>query len=126
MTQVQNLRAHTKAYARDYSWKSWWCILSTALFLVTADAGTLPHFPMLLRIICSGLSGLLIVRLFVIYHDQQHRAILPKSRLLQFSCVSLASFLFVPARFGAVRMIILTATIQIANRQYRVFSHHDL
>ena len=26
------------------------------------------------------LSGLLMVRLFVIYHDQQHRAILPKSR----------------------------------------------
>ena len=32
-----------------------------------------------LRIVCSGLTGLLIVRLFVIYHDHQHRALLPKS-----------------------------------------------
>jgi omega-6 fatty acid desaturase (delta-12 desaturase) len=30
------------------------------------------------------LAGLLTVRLFVIYHDQQHRAILPKSRLAEF------------------------------------------
>ena len=36
---------------------------------------------MLLRIVFSGLAGLLMVRLFVIFHDQQHRAILPKSRL---------------------------------------------
>jgi omega-6 fatty acid desaturase (delta-12 desaturase) len=29
------------------------------------------------------LTGLLIVRLFVIYHDQQHKAILPKSRIAE-------------------------------------------
>src|SRR5476649_1693139 len=32
----------------------------------------------------SLLSGLLSLRLFVIYHDQQHHAILPKSRLAEF------------------------------------------
>lgn len=84
MSQTQNLHIRTKAYARDYAWKSWWCILSTVVYLATAVAGTFPHFPMLLRIVCSGLSGLLIVRLFVIYHDQQHRAILPKSRAAAF------------------------------------------
>jgi len=35
------------------------------------------------RIVCSLLSGLLILRFFVIYHDQQHHAILPRSRLAE-------------------------------------------
>ncbi|MGH8024278.1 MAG: fatty acid desaturase family protein [Limisphaerales bacterium] len=81
MTRNQNLHARTKAYARDYSWKSWWCILSTAFFLAVAFTGTFPIFPTALRVAFSGVAGLLIVRLFVIYHDQQHRAILPRSRL---------------------------------------------
>jgi len=80
MTSIQALHARTKPYARDSSWKSWWCILSTTFFLAAAMAGTLPFLPLAWRIPCSILSGLLIVRLFVIYHDQQHRAILPKSR----------------------------------------------
>jgi omega-6 fatty acid desaturase (delta-12 desaturase) len=42
--------------------------------------GTLPFVPLAGRIACCILAGLLIVRLFVIYHDQQHRSILPKSR----------------------------------------------
>ncbi|HEV2330347.1 MAG TPA: fatty acid desaturase [Verrucomicrobiae bacterium] len=50
-------------------------------FLATAVAGTFPMMPMPLRIICSGLAGLLMVRLFVIYHDHQHHAILAKSRV---------------------------------------------
>jgi omega-6 fatty acid desaturase (delta-12 desaturase) len=78
---VQTLHARTKVYARDDSWKSWWCILSTAFLLAAAIAGTFPILPMPLRIICSGLAGLLMVRLFVIYHDQQHHSILPHSRL---------------------------------------------
>jgi omega-6 fatty acid desaturase (delta-12 desaturase) len=80
---VESLYPRTKAYARDNSWKSWWCILTTAFFLVTALTGTLPGLPLALRITCSGLAGLLMVRLFVIYHDHQHRAILPKSRLAE-------------------------------------------
>jgi len=46
--------------------------------------GTFPILPMPLRIFCSVLTGLLMVRLFVIYHDQQHRSILPKSHLADF------------------------------------------
>ena len=83
MNSAQTLHARTKAYARDHSWRSWWCILSTAVLLVVALAGTLPVFPPLLRLGASLLAGLLSLRLFVIYHDQQHRAILPRSRLAE-------------------------------------------
>src|ERR1039457_5287547 len=81
MSKVETLHARTKAYARDHLWKSWWCILSTTFFLAAASAGTFPILPVAGRIVCSVLTGLLIVRLFVIYHDQQHKAILPKSRI---------------------------------------------
>lgn len=83
MNAPQTLHAHTKAFAKDHPLKSWWCILSTTLFLVSAMAGTFPNLPLVMRILCSCLTGLLIVRLFVIYHDQQHHAILPKSRLAE-------------------------------------------
>ncbi len=83
MTSPDTLHAQTKAYAQDHPWRSWWCILSTTFFLLAALAGTFPFLPLPLRILSSGLTGLLMVRLFVIYHDQQHRAILPKSRLAE-------------------------------------------
>ena len=70
----------TKGFAKDVPGKSWWCILSTTFLLLAALAGTLWNFHPLGRLVCSVLTGLLILRLFVIYHDQQHHAILPKSR----------------------------------------------
>src|SRR6267378_2864186 len=73
----------TKHYARDSSAKSWWYILSTAFLLVAALAGTLWNFHPAAKVVCSVLAGLLILRLFVIYHDQQHHAILPRSRLAE-------------------------------------------
>ena len=81
MALAQTLHARTKPYARDSSVKSWWCILSATFLLAAAVVGTFPPLPLPLRIACSILTGLLMVRLFVIYHDQQHHAILPRSRL---------------------------------------------
>src|SRR5580704_6670118 len=77
----QTLHARTKTYARDLSWKSWWCILSTTFLLGVAVAGTFPGLSLIWRMASSVLTGLLMFRLFVMYHDQQHHAILPKSRL---------------------------------------------
>ena len=70
LTAAQSLRACTKPFAQDQPFKSWWCILSTTFYLALAAAGTLPAFPLVLRIVASVLMGLLVVRLFVIYHDQ--------------------------------------------------------
>ena len=83
MSAAKTLHARTKAFAKDHPLKSWWCILSTTFFLASAAAGTFPAMPIVVRCLCSGLTALLAVRLFVIYHDQQHRAILPKSRLAE-------------------------------------------
>jgi len=81
MREGKDLILATKSYATDRTLRSWWCILSTTFLLIAALLGTLWHFPLVGKIVCSLLAGLLILRLFVIYHDQQHRAILPNSRL---------------------------------------------
>jgi omega-6 fatty acid desaturase (delta-12 desaturase) len=74
----------TKPYAIDSSARSWGYLLSTALLLAGAIAGTLWSFHLVARLACSVLAGLLYLRFFVIYHDQQHQAILPHSRLAEF------------------------------------------
>ena len=73
----------TKPYAADYPGRSWWYFLSTAFLLTVSLAGTLWNFHWAGKIVCSVFAGLLILRLFVIYHDQQHQAILPNSRLAE-------------------------------------------
>jgi acyl-lipid omega-6 desaturase (Delta-12 desaturase) len=73
----------TKPFARDSTTRSWWYVLSTAFLLATAVIGTLWNFNVAGKIICSILAGLLMLRFFVIYHDQQHQAILSHSRLAE-------------------------------------------
>src|SRR3954463_13787643 len=79
MRTGQELILATKRFEQDNSLRSWWCILSTALLLLAALAGTIWNFHLAARAACSVLTGFLILRLFVIYHDQQHHAILPRS-----------------------------------------------
>ncbi len=73
----------TKPFAIDSTMKSWWHVVSTAFLLAAALAGTLINFHWAAKLVCSIASGLLMVRMFVIYHDQQHHAILPRSRLAE-------------------------------------------
>jgi acyl-lipid omega-6 desaturase (Delta-12 desaturase) len=73
----------TKPFARDSTVRSWFHVLSTAVLLAATMAGTLWNFNLAGRVACSLLAGPLILRFFVIYHDQQHHAILAHSRLAE-------------------------------------------
>src|SRR5271170_6863965 len=73
----------TKRFAKDDSRRSWWCVLSSFFLLIAALAGTVWNVNLLARSACSVLSGFLLMRAFVIYHDQQHCAILSKSELAE-------------------------------------------
>ena len=70
----------TKPYAVDNAAISWWSILSTCGLWIAALAGTLWNVHPALKLACSILAGLFMLRMFVIYHDQQHHTILPKSQ----------------------------------------------
>lgn len=73
----------TKPFAHDFTPRSWWVILSTLVLLVAAVVGTLWNIHPVAKVVCSVLAGLLVLRIFVIYHDQQHHAILPRSRVAE-------------------------------------------
>jgi omega-6 fatty acid desaturase (delta-12 desaturase) len=72
-----------KPYAVDSTARSWWHLLSTALLLAAAFGGTVIDFHWAASVVCSIAAGLLMLRMFVIYHDQQHHAILPRSRVAE-------------------------------------------
>lgn len=63
--------------------RSWWVILSTALLILATLAGTVWNLNLGLQLVCSVIAGLLMTRFFVIYHDQQHYAILPRSKIAE-------------------------------------------
>jgi len=73
----------TKPFAHDNTVKSWWTIVSTAMLLGASFGAAAWHFHPLIRAVASVFTGLFILRLFVIYHDQQHHAILPKSQVAE-------------------------------------------
>jgi len=74
----------TKKFAKDDAARSWWCLLSTGFLLAAAFALTLLPVHLGFRLAGSVLAGLMLLRMFVIYHDQQHHAILPRSRVAEF------------------------------------------
>ncbi|RAJ08258.1 omega-6 fatty acid desaturase (delta-12 desaturase) [Chitinophaga skermanii] len=83
MREGKELILATKPYAsenRSSSWKHLWI---TLVLLVAALSATLllPFF--VAKLAASILSGLLVVRMFVIYHDHQHHTILQNSVLAE-------------------------------------------
>lgn len=87
----------TKPYAKETRWKSWYYTLSTAAILAGLFAGTAFLPWLLLRILCSILSGLVIVRMFVIYHDYQHHTILYQSKAAKVLFSAFGVFILAPA-----------------------------
>lgn len=83
MRNSKDLIHATKPYAKDSALLSWWHVLSTLIALIFCLSGALLAGPFWARLGCSILTGLFILRMFVIYHDQQHYAILGRSRLAE-------------------------------------------
>lgn len=71
----------TKPFAKEDRTKSWYLTISSFLILAALLFGTVYNFHWSLKLLCSICAGFVIVRIFVIYHDHQHKAILDKSKL---------------------------------------------
>lgn len=69
----------TKEFACEDRATSWWVVLSTLVYFAIAITGTLLPWAWPAKLICSVITALLMVRVFVIFHDHQHRAILDRS-----------------------------------------------
>jgi omega-6 fatty acid desaturase (delta-12 desaturase) len=66
----------TKPFAREQRLRSWWHLLSTLAVLAGLLTVTCLPISWLIRLPFSILAGLVMVRMFIIYHDYQHGTIL--------------------------------------------------
>jgi len=79
MRSSKELLIASKSFASEQIWLSRWHLLvAMSLYLLTL-AIACSGLPMPIRIVSSIISGLTIVRLFIIYHDYCHGTILRKS-----------------------------------------------
>lgn len=84
MRGSKELLLATRPFAREVRWLSWWHFLSTlVLFVALIAFGTTEH-DWYVRLPVSVLAGLVLVRMFVLYHDQQHGTILRGSTVANF------------------------------------------
>ena len=81
MRSAKELLIASKEFANEIRWLSWWHVWSTLLVLGALLAVSVSELPLVVRLISSVVAGLVAVRIFVIYHDYQHHAILNGSRL---------------------------------------------
>ncbi|MBS1566078.1 MAG: fatty acid desaturase, partial [Bacteroidetes bacterium] len=87
----------TKPFAKEIKRKSWWYMLTT-IFLVAGVLACTVLLPWLgLRILASIIAGLLLVRIFVIYHDHQHHSILHRSSLANALMTIVGIYMLAPA-----------------------------
>lgn len=84
MREGKELILATKQFAVEDRGKSWWHLLSTIALFIGTYVGIVMVEITAVRALLSIFAGLLIVRLFVIYHDHQHHAILHKSPAADF------------------------------------------
>lgn len=69
----------TKEFASEDRSRSWFVLLSTLMLLIGAFSGAVLLPYIIAKLAFSLLTGLLLVRMFIIYHDFQHHSILHKS-----------------------------------------------
>lgn len=79
--EPKELLIASKAFAVEDRMKSWWCLGSTLAVQIVLFTIAVSDLPWLIRLPCSLAAGFVHVRLFVIYHDFQHGAILKSSML---------------------------------------------
>jgi omega-6 fatty acid desaturase (delta-12 desaturase) len=79
MRAAKELLIASKAFASEHRSLSWWYLWTTLAILGSLVACAVSDLPWFLRLPSSVLAGLVSVRMFVIYHDYQHQAILRDS-----------------------------------------------
>lgn len=79
MRTTKELYIDSKNYAQEFRWLSWIHLLIALGLWALVNTAICSPIPWVAKTIASILSGLLIVRLFIMYHDFHHGAILKNS-----------------------------------------------
>ncbi len=71
----------SREFAQESRLRSWWHLLSTLVAILVCASVAAVSENLVVRSFASLLTGLTIVRMFIIYHDFQHHAIFRNSKL---------------------------------------------
>lgn len=97
MRSGKQLLLHSKQFSCENRWRSWFeVIITLVLTAIIFTATFLEITPLPAKILTSIICGLLYVRLFVIYHDYEHRAILQNSEIAHGIFIFLGIYLLAP------------------------------
>lgn len=77
----RQLLIDSRKYAEEHRWASWWNLGITLLLQIALVCIVVFYDSFFIRVACSWLISLTIVRIFIIYHDFLHGAILKRSPL---------------------------------------------
>lgn len=96
MLEGKELIVATKAFTAENRGKSWYCILSTLCLFAIAQCIALfcPILP--IRLLAGVCQGLVMVRLFVIYHDYEHHTILQHSSTASIIMQAIGIYMLAP------------------------------
>lgn len=86
----------TKPYCKENRFRSWLETIITLSLLIIFLGATFLQLPFFIRILLTLITGLLYVRMFVIYHDYQHHAILQKSTLAKIIMQAFGIYILAP------------------------------
>lgn len=87
----------SKAFAGENPLRSWAEVLLTILLAgILLAIISIDRIPLIIRIFLSICAGLAYMRMFVIYHDYQHRAILQRSAVAEWLMTVLGIYLLAP------------------------------
>lgn len=96
MRSGKELILATKIFTQETRWRSWAETAVTVLLIAIFLGITFWDIPLVARFASSTVCSLLYVRMFVIYHDYQHHAILQKSALATFIMKAFGIFILAP------------------------------
>ncbi|MGC4022874.1 MAG: fatty acid desaturase [Cyclobacteriaceae bacterium] len=97
MRSGKQLIDDSKQFSCEYPVRSWIELLGTiSLIVAFLSLGFIQSIPLYVKITSSIVCGLLYVRLFVIYHDYEHRAILKESKIAKFIMTFVGVYLLAP------------------------------
>jgi omega-6 fatty acid desaturase (delta-12 desaturase) len=96
MRKSKELILASKEFAREDRTRSWVETILTLLLLIVFLSATFIDLPLLVRLGISFTCALFYVRMFTIFHDYQHHAILQKSRLADLLMKAYGIFILTP------------------------------
>ncbi|MBL7984019.1 MAG: fatty acid desaturase, partial [Flavobacteriales bacterium] len=96
MLQGKDLILATRPFANEIRWKSWWHLFTTVVVLAGSYCVVFLSDSLWIKAGGSVLMALTLGRLFVIYHDYLHHAILQHSKVARAFFVVFGMFMLAP------------------------------